>query len=56
VTYYATVLYAVGAAQGGRLVGFAPAAPIHWLNKIETTRPLAAELGLASKVVLTITH
>ena len=38
--------------SSGRLLGFEPEPPIHWLNKIDTTRPLAAQLGLGSKVVL----
>ncbi len=41
-----------GSEQNERLVGFSPTPPIHWLNKILTTRPLASSLKFGSKVVV----
>lgn len=37
---------------GGRLIGFSPEKPIHWLNKILTTRPLSTSLEFGSKVIV----
>lgn len=41
-----------GVYEGGQLVAFEPSPPIHWLNKILTTKPLASELGFGSKVIV----
>ena len=38
--------------QTDRLVDFSPTPPIHWLNKILTTRPLAKSLRFGNKVVV----
>eukprot|EP01043_Picozoa_sp_COSAG02_P031694 COSAG02_NODE_2081_length_9898_cov_45.797539_4_plen_533_part_00 len=38
--------------QNESLVGFSPTPPIHWLNKILTTRPLAKSLRFGNKVVV----
>ena len=40
------------AAANEMLVDFSPTPPIHWLNKILTTRPLATSLGFGNKVIV----
>lgn len=47
-------VYAAGSRplQNETLVDFTPSPPIHWLNKILTTRPLASSLGFGNKVIV----